>query len=141
MLDQSAIDLSMHRLEKAKDLLDQSGMLLQGHHFDGNINRSYYAIFNAIRTLLALHKLDSSKHSGVIGFFDRYFVKTGLFDKIWSKIVHSAFDARQVSDYDDKPSVSKERAECQLQQAKEFIAEVEIKRAQFIEGQLTLSSL
>ncbi len=141
MLDQSVIDLSRHRLNKAKDLLDQSGMLLKGNHFDGSTNRSYYAIFNAIRSLLALQRLDSSKHGGVIGFFDRYFVKTGLFEKKWSKIVHSAFDARQIGDYDDKPSISKERVERQLQKAKAFVFEVEIKRTQFIEGQLALPSV
>ena len=80
-----SIDLSNHRIEKAKELLEQAELLFNDKRFDGSINRSYYAIFNAIRALLAVVKLDSRKHSGVISYFDRYFVKTGIFDKYFSK--------------------------------------------------------
>ena len=65
MLEKEVIDLSDHRLQKAKNLLDQSEILLQNQMYGGSINRSYYAIFNAIRSLLSLVKLDSSKHSGI----------------------------------------------------------------------------
>ena len=50
----------------------------------------------AMRALLAFLQLDSRKHSGVISFFDKYFVKTGIFRKEFSKIVHKSFDFRQV---------------------------------------------
>jgi len=74
---------------------------LRNHQYDGSVNRSYYAIFNAVRSVLALLRTDSRSHSGVISFFDRYFVKTGIFDKRFSKIVHAAFDTRQDNDYED----------------------------------------
>ena len=50
--------------------------------------------------MFAFLQLDSRKHSGVISFFDKYFVKTGIFRKEFSKIVHKSFDFRQVIDYD-----------------------------------------
>lgn len=96
-----ARDLSAHRLNKAKDVLRQAELLLNNNEYDGSVNRSYYAIFNAIRSLLALVGVDSRKHTGVISYFDRYFVKTGLFEKPFSKMAHNAFDSRQVSDYQD----------------------------------------
>ncbi|PIP54416.1 MAG: hypothetical protein COX07_05460 [Bacteroidetes bacterium CG23_combo_of_CG06-09_8_20_14_all_32_9] len=71
MIDKTRVDLSEHRIEKAKDLLFQAKILFDNQKFDGCINRSYYAIFSAIRLLLALIKLDSSKHSGVLSFFDK----------------------------------------------------------------------
>ncbi|MCU0288739.1 MAG: HEPN domain-containing protein [Acidobacteria bacterium] len=63
MIDITAIDLSGYRLNKAKDLLKQAGVLLGNSSCDGSINRSYYAIFNAIRALLALIRIDSRRHS------------------------------------------------------------------------------
>ncbi|MCU0645255.1 MAG: HEPN domain-containing protein [bacterium] len=132
MLDQIVIDLSKYRLEKAYDLLGQAEILFENQKYDGSINRSYYAIFNAMRSLLALLKLDSSSHAGVLSFYDRYFVKTNIFDKKFSKMAHSAFDSRQDSDYEDFYQPTKEDAEQQLQQAQSFISEIKLKREQLI---------
>jgi len=68
MIDELQIDLSRYRLSKSKDLLNQAKLLHDNDKFDGSINRAYYAIFNLIRSLLALVKLDSSKHSGIISY-------------------------------------------------------------------------
>ncbi len=138
MLDQDLINLSAYRLEKAADLLAQSEYLLVGKYYDGSINRSYYAVFNAIRSLLALLELDSSKHSGVLSFFDLHFVKTGLLDKKWSKIAHSAFDARQISDYKDKPKLTEEQAVEQLKATKALLAEIQQLHGKLIVEQLPL---
>jgi len=101
MIDEQTKYLSDYRLKKAETLLVQAELLLRNHQYDGCVNRSYYAIFNAIRSALALLRKDSRSHSGVISFFDRHFVKTGIFDKEYSKIVHAAFDCRQDNDYED----------------------------------------
>lgn len=101
MIDEQTKYLSEYRLKKADTLLIQAELLLRNHQYDGSVNRSYYAIFNAVRSVLALLRTDSRSHSGVISFFDRYFVKTGIFDKRFSKIVHAAFDTRQDNDYED----------------------------------------
>ena len=47
MLAKEDIELSEHRLKKAKNLLSQAELLLQNEMYDGSINRSYYAVFNA----------------------------------------------------------------------------------------------
>jgi uncharacterized protein (UPF0332 family) len=59
MLDKKVIDLSEYRLQKDKSLLKQAEFLLNNQMYAGSINRSYYAIFNAIRSLLSLIELDS----------------------------------------------------------------------------------
>jgi len=138
MIDQTAIDLSAHRLDKAKDALKQAELLLENAGYDGSINRSYYAIFNAIRALLALVNLDSRRHSGVISFFDRYFVKTDIFEKSFSHIVHSAFDVRQVNDYEDYAMPTPEEAAQQVKNAEQLIHEVEQQRALLLEGKVAL---
>lgn len=133
--------LSTYRLEKAKDVLEQAELLFQEHRYDGSINRSYYAIFHAMRAILALVSLDSQTHKGVISFFDRYFVKPGTCGKAFSKIAHTAFDVRQVSDYEDFQMPTEEQARTQLDDARRFIQEIECKREQFIQGTLNLPTI
>jgi uncharacterized protein (UPF0332 family) len=138
MIDGNAADLSEHRLNKANALLIQAELLLKNHQFDGSINRSYYAIFNAIRSLLALVRLDNRRHSGVISYFDGYFVKTGIFGRQFSKIVHTAFDARQDNDYEDFYLPSEIDAKEQFEYAREFVKEIEQKKELFIQGKIIL---
>ncbi len=138
MLDQKVIDLSEHRFKKAQSLLKQAEYLLKNQMYDGSINRSYYAIFNAIRSLLSLVKLDSKKHSGTLSLFDRYFVKTAIFDKHFSEIAHTVFDSRQDFDYEDFSIPSEAEALSQFQNAQQLIAEVEQKRTKLINGDLSL---
>jgi len=140
MIKRTSIDLSKYRLEKAKKLLKESQILLESNCFDGSINRSYYAIFNAIRSILALIALDSSSHKGVISYFDRYFVKTGLFEKNFSKIAHLSFDSRQISDYEDYFVPKEDDAVQQYRNALDFIQECEIKRDELISSKLKLPS-
>ena len=138
MIDEQAKHLAEYRLNKAKTLQIQSELLLNNAQYDGSINRSYYAIFNAIRALLALLRLDSRRHSGVISYFDRYFVKTGLLGKQYSKFAHTAFDTRQDNDYEDFYEPSESDAHAQHANAVMFIQEVEEKLELFIQGTLHL---
>lgn len=139
--NEQARSLSEYRLNKAKNLLTQAELLLKNHQYDGSINRSYYAIFNAVRVVLALVRVDSRSHNGVISYFDRYFVKTGIFEKQLSKIVHSAFDTRQDNDYEDFYVPSEAEAQEQYDNAAFFIGEIENKRKLFIQGKLSLPTI
>jgi len=134
-------NLSEYRLNKAKELGEEAKLLFENRRYDGCVNRSYYAIFSAVRSILALVELDSRKHSGVIGYFDRYFVKTGLFAVEFSKIVHSSFDVRQASDYQDFYIISNDQAEAQLAGCMKFIAEVEKKQALLLSDKLKLPNI
>jgi len=138
MLEEKVIGLSEHRLHKAKSLLRQAEYLLKNQMYDGSINRFYYAIFNAIRSLLSLVELDSKKHSGTLALFDQYFVKTAIFGKRFSEIAHTAFDSRQDFDYEDFSIPSETEALSQFQNAQQLIAEAEEKRTKLINGEVSL---
>ncbi|MBR2892643.1 MAG: HEPN domain-containing protein [Clostridia bacterium] len=88
-------------------------------------NRSYYAIFSAMRAVLALDGFDSKKHSGVIAEFRKEYLKTEFLPKELSFIIDALVEIRQGSDYDDFYIVSKEEVEEQLENAKIFVKEVE----------------
>lgn len=68
---------------------------------------------------------DSSKHSGVIAYFNQNFVHTGEFDKGTYKIIDSAYRIREKCDYQDFYIASKEDSAQQIERAEEFIKIVE----------------
>jgi uncharacterized protein (UPF0332 family) len=89
------------------------------------MNRSYYAIFHAIRALLALDEVDFKKHAGVIGYFQQHYVKPGIFAKEYSTILTDASMKRNQSDYNDFFTATQTETEEQLENAKRFIGAVE----------------
>ena len=60
--------LSKLRLDQAKQCLVSANALLQINDLRGAVNRAYYAIFHAMRSVLILEGKDFAKHSGVISY-------------------------------------------------------------------------
>ena len=138
-MEGSVVDLSKYRFEKARDNLETARVLFDLGKLEDSINRSYYAIFHAMRAVTVLDNFDSSKHSGIISYFNLHYVKPGIFDKDTSDIINTAFKLRQKSDYQDFYMVSKEQAQKQIEKADLIISRVHpylIKRwgAYFAEG-------
>jgi uncharacterized protein (UPF0332 family) len=141
MIDEQSRTLSMYRFSKARNVLVQAELLLSNHQYDGSVNRSYYAMFTSVRAVLALVQLDSRSHQGVISFFDRYFVKTNLFEKQYSQFLHTAFDVRQDNDYEDFYVPSATDAQEQYDHACQLLQEIEKKCQLFLEGKLSLPTI
>lgn len=120
-MDERRKDLCYYRLDKAKKCLASAKVLTQSGDYCGAANRSYYSIFHSIRSLLALEGVDFSKHSGVMAYFQKNYVKSGIFGKEYSKILTEAFEVRSESDYDDYYMISKEEVEEQIQNAQFFL--------------------
>ena len=59
-------DLSDYRLERAKEDIQTAKINIDNGLYKGAVNRSYYAIFHAIRAVNVLDGFDASKHSSVI---------------------------------------------------------------------------
>ena len=60
------IELSKRRIELAHERMNTAGILLDAGDYKSVANRLYYAIFSAMRAVLALDGFDSKKHSGII---------------------------------------------------------------------------
>ncbi|HHV75427.1 MAG TPA: HEPN domain-containing protein [Thermoanaerobacterium sp.] len=120
-MDDFIKELALYRIEKAKMDLEASKILFDNGLYSQSLNRSYYSIFHAVRAVLAFEQFDSKKHSGIIAYFNRHFINTGIFDRKYSKILIGAERIRNKSDYDDFYIASGEDAEKQLQNAEEFI--------------------
>lgn len=117
-------DLSLYRLERAKEDLETAKINLENNKYKAAINRSYYAIFHSMRAVNVLDEFDASKHSSVIAHFNRYHVYSGDFKKDTYKIIDSAYRIREKCDYSDFFIASRGDAEEQLQKAEQFYNEV-----------------
>ena len=113
--------LSRYRINEAKEKLNGAKILLDNGCLKDSINRSYYAIFNALRAVLALEGVDFKRHSQVIGYFNKNYVHKRIIDEKYIETISMAFQIRNSCDYDDFYIVSKQDAEDQLRKASEFI--------------------
>lgn len=123
-MDSSIMELSKYRMSRAKEALDDAKILMEQKSFASSVNRSYYAIFHALRAITAMDGFDSGKHSGVIAYFNRTYVKEGIFPKEISKILDTAFRLREKADYDDFVIISATAAKEQWIKAETVIHEV-----------------
>jgi hypothetical protein len=117
--------LSAARLKRARQHLKSARDLLANEDFADSISRSYYAIFQVARALLATAQRESRKHSGVIALFNPHFVKPGKVDKQLGVILKNARRYRELADYDDLAEFAQEDAEEQIRDAEKFLSEVE----------------
>lgn len=118
-------DLIQYRMTSAHEKLESAKVLLNAQLYKDSVGRSYYAIFSAIRAVLAMKQIDFSKHAGVIAYFQKEYIKTEIFIKKYSKYLQQAFQIRNSCDYDDFYIVSRQDAEEQYERAVEIISVIE----------------
>ncbi|WP_283680591.1 HEPN domain-containing protein [Parablautia sp. Marseille-Q6255] len=118
-------ELVKYRLESARERLNSAEVLLKNGNYKDSIGRSYYAMFTAVRALLARDGIDYSKHAGVISYFQKEYIKTEQFDKKYSKYLSQAFQIRNNTDYSDFFVVSHSDAEEQYERALAFWGVIE----------------
>jgi uncharacterized protein (UPF0332 family) len=114
-------DLICYRLSRAKETLEEARVMFGSGHFYGAANRIYYACFYAAVALLLTKNLSSSKHSGVLGLFNKNFVKSGHIPKDMGKFYSRMFDNRLESDYGELIEIEPDEIRRDLATAAEFI--------------------
>jgi uncharacterized protein (UPF0332 family) len=117
--------LALYRLKEAEESLDEAQFLYDGEKSPRSvINRAYYAMFYSVLALLIFEPYSSSKHSGVLSYFNRRFIKEGLLSEQVGRAINKAFDLRQRADYREEVVLTREQVEPFLTSAKEFIESV-----------------
>ena len=124
-MEGSLKELAQYRMERAKEMLVAAEENLKIGQYKTSLNRSYYAIFHSMRAANIIKGFDSSKHSGVIGFFNREYLKEEIMDRQLSVIIKTSSFLREKSDYDDFFIASKKDAQVQIENAKVFLNAVE----------------
>ena len=74
-MEERLIELSKYRFNTSCESLEDARIMFENGRYKNSLNRAYYCIFHAIRAVNTLKEFDSSKHSGVISFFNQNFVK------------------------------------------------------------------
>ena len=124
-MDKEVETLAKYRLEQAKENLEEAQILLERGKYKGANNRAYYAIFHAIKAVLALESIDFKKHSTVLAYFNKEYINKEIFPKELGRRVSKASFYREKSDYVDFYIVNKQETIEQIESARVTINLVE----------------
>lgn len=109
------IELSKYRYSLAKQTYNNAKMCFDNGFYRDCINRSYYAVFYAIRAVLALDSIDFKRHKDVVAYFNKEFVAQGKFPGEMGRRLARLKMKREESDYSDFFIASADEAQTQLQ--------------------------
>jgi len=105
--------------------LRSAEVLLIDGDYDSCVSRCYYAMFFLAEAILLTKGLKASSHKGVISIFGEHFIKTGILGKELGRALNDTYDSRQIGDYAIGFMITKDEAESRLENARNFVTEVE----------------
>jgi hypothetical protein len=117
--------LIAHRMERAREAMDEAKVMFDAAHINAYVNRLYYACFYAVSALLLTRDFSTSKHAHLRSLLHREFVKTGLIPKELGAYFDLLFDSRQEGDYADFAKFNAEDVNGWLEISQKFIAHIE----------------
>ncbi len=121
MQDERKEILSKYRMDNAEETYLVASECCQGKHYKDSINRSYYAVFYAIKAVLALQGVDFKRHKDVVAYFNQHYIAAELLSKDYGRKISKLQQIREKSDYDDFYIASCDEAIEQLGNAREII--------------------
>ncbi len=111
-------------LKKADESLNDAKILIENNRLFGSINRIYYSIFYSLSALAIKYEFSASKHSQLIGWFNKKFIKENIIRKEIGKIIREAFEKRMKGDYDALTCFTKIEVENLFEKIKKAIFEI-----------------
>jgi uncharacterized protein (UPF0332 family) len=121
-LDKQA--LIEYRIERSLETIIEAEKAIRDNHLHLAANRIYYSIFYIVSALAIKNNFSTSKHSTLLSWFNREFVKKNIIKDDIGKIYNKAFQNRMKGDYDDLISFSKESISESFSQMKLFVKEI-----------------
>ncbi|MBW2172713.1 MAG: HEPN domain-containing protein [Deltaproteobacteria bacterium] len=116
--------LTKVRLENADKALDDAEALFERDSLRGAANRVYYAMFYAVSALAISQGRSFRRHSGLIAYFQKEFVLTGLLNRKHGRALQKAFEDRSEADYQDYAKLTKEQIQARMDEASDLITAV-----------------
>lgn len=118
--------LAKIRIDRAKELLNESVELLERNAYKSANNRAFYAIEKSVKALLALRQVDVTTHNGALKQFNFLFIYKGdgTFTTEDYQMIARAEQIRNASDYDDFYIASKEETKQQVENARSIVNKV-----------------
>jgi len=118
-------ELIKYRVKRAKETAEDARIALENDRLHNAENRIYYAIFYIISALALQNDFSTSKHSQLLSWFNRNYVKTGIVNKEIGRIYKKQFENRLEGDYDDFVELNKEDVGAEYKNMLDFISEIE----------------
>jgi len=81
LTEQEKRALVEYRLERASESIKAARLLFENRLFIPAMNRIYYSMFYSVQALLVLDEKAFSKHGQVKGYFNKEYIKSGIFPK------------------------------------------------------------
>jgi len=75
------VELARYRMSRAEGLLRDAGTLAQSGSYASSVNRAYYAVQMAVRSLLILRGIDSDIHESAKIMLSKEFIRKGILPK------------------------------------------------------------
>ena len=108
-------------LRRARKYLASSKLLIEAEDFESAVSRAYYAMFYTAEAALLIRGIAASTHKGVIASFGEQFIRTGIFPKDLGRDLTTAFEKRQLGDYEYVPVIERREAVEILDSAAVFV--------------------
>jgi uncharacterized protein (UPF0332 family) len=91
--------LIQYRLNQSEQTIVEVDKLIESKLLNVAVNRIYYGIFYSLTALAQRYGFESSKHFQLIGWLNQNFIKSGLIEVKYGKILRDAFKNRSDGDY------------------------------------------
>jgi len=124
-MDPKDRSLIIAQVEKSKEKLNAAKALLKDGFIDDAISRAYYSMFHAASAVLLSDGISVESHGALKNMFGLHFVKTGKIDKKFSRWLNKLKDERENGDYDIFTSFDTDDARIDIQEAEEFLEEMQ----------------
>jgi len=118
-------ELIFYRIFQAKETIEDVDLLLEHKKYRSAVSRIYYGMFYSLLALGLKYEFETSKHTQLLGWFNKEFINKNLVDIKFGKMIRNAFRDRQKSDYETNVEFSQEQVEEMFLDMKNFISEIE----------------
>jgi len=108
-------------MSNAEETLNAAEVLYKEEYLRDAVNRAYYAVFYIAEALLNEKDLRFKKHGTVHGSFAQHFVKTGIFEPKYHKLLIRSFGQRMLGDYDEVVQFKSDEVRQILEEAWDFL--------------------
>lgn len=126
MIDEdSRTQLISYRVEQAKSTAKEAEFLLNNDMLRGSMNRIYYSMFYMLQALSLKYQFESSKHTQLLGWFNKTFINTGKIEVKFSKIITKGYNLRTKGDYATIYDLDKQELLQIFGEMTEFLREIE----------------
>jgi len=109
-------------MDKAFEALDDARANLEEGRYKTSVNRSYYAVLNAVRAVLILEGVNPKTHEGALTMLSLRLVRPGLLSKEFVKNFELLLSRRTEVDYGDLGGIDSIEAEDSYNIAKAMVS-------------------